>query len=134
MTRKEFLGILGIGAAFLLTTNCLSSCTKDTTTPVDFDLDLSDPANASLATNGNYLVRNGVVVARSIHGDLVAATVTCSHQGQKQVQYDKTADNFHCTAHGARFDLSGSGLNSEGNRGLTVYKTSLTGTIVRVYS
>ncbi len=134
MTRKEFLGTLGIGAAFILTTNCLSSCTKDNTVPVDFTLDLSDPTNASLATNGNYVVRNGAVVARTINGDLVAATVTCSHEGQKQVQYDKSANNFYCTAHGARFDLNGGAMNNNGSRGLTIYKTSVSGTMLRVYS
>ncbi len=133
MTRKEFLNTLGLGAAFVLTTNCLSSCAKDTN-PVDFTLDLSDPSNAVLATNGNYVVRNGAVVARTISGDLVAATVTCSHEGEKQVQYDKSKNNFLCTAHDARFDLQGNGLNGNGNKGLTIYQTSVSGNILRVFS
>jgi cytochrome b6-f complex iron-sulfur subunit len=134
MTRKEFISTLGLGAAFVLTTSCLSSCTKDNTSLVDFTLDLSDLSNTLLATNGNYVIKNGVVVARTINGDLVAATVTCSHEGQKQVTYDKDANNFHCSAHGARFDLQGGGLNSAGNKGLTIYNTSVNGNILRVYS
>lgn len=134
MTRKEFLNTLGLGAAFILTTNCLSSCSKENNGPIDFTMDLSDPSNASLATNGNYVVRNGAVVARTINGDLVAATVTCSHEGEKQVQYDKSNNNFHCTAHDARFDLQGSGLNGNGSKGLTIYQTSVSGNILRVFS
>ncbi|MEI6411911.1 MAG: Rieske 2Fe-2S domain-containing protein [Bacteroidota bacterium] len=136
MTRQDFLSTLGLGAVFVLTTNCLSSCTKDNSTSaaVDFTLDLSDPANAALATKGNYVVRNGAVVARTTNGDYVAATVTCSHQGQPQVTYDKSANAYYCTAHGARFSLQGSGLNANGSGGLTIYKTTLTGTILRVYA
>jgi hypothetical protein len=135
MTRQEFLSTLGLGAAFVLTTNCLSSCAKDSSTgPVDFTIDLSDVKYASLKTNGNYLVIDGTVVAKTTTGAYVAATVTCSHQGQKQVTYDKSSNNYYCTAHGARFDLQGGGLNNTGSGGLTVYKTTLTGTSLRVYS
>jgi nitrite reductase/ring-hydroxylating ferredoxin subunit len=134
MTRQEFLSTLGLGAAFVLTTNCLSSCAKDNSTSVDFTIDLSDANYASLKTNGNYLVINGTVVAKTTTGEYVAATVTCSHEGQKQVKYDKSSNNYYCTAHGARFDLQGGGLNNNGSGGLTVYKTTLTGTSLRVYS
>jgi Rieske Fe-S protein len=135
MTRQEFLSTLGLGAAFVLTTNCLSSCAKESGGgPVDFTIDLADANYATLKTNGNYLVINGTVVAKTTAGEYVAATVTCSHQGQKQVTYDKANNNYYCTAHGARFDLQGDGLNNTGSGGLTVYKTSLTGNSLRVYS
>jgi cytochrome b6-f complex iron-sulfur subunit len=136
MKRKEFIAKLGIGAAFVLTTNCLQSCTKDSAAdgPVDFTLDLKEAANATLAINGNYIVTNGVVVARANDGSYVAATVTCSHDNQKKVTYDKDTNQYYCTAHGAEFDLAGKGKNSLGNKGLTIYKTTLTGTTLRVYS
>jgi cytochrome b6-f complex iron-sulfur subunit len=136
MTRKDFLNSLGLGAAFVLTTNCLSSCSKDSTTAdaVDFTIDLADATNATLATNGNYVVRNNAVIARTNDGNLVAATLTCSHDNQKKVTYDKDTNEYLCTAHEARFDLQGAGLNSKGNKGLTIYQTSLTGTILRVFS
>lgn len=137
MTRKEFIGTLGLGAAFALTATCLNSCsTSNNGTPssVDFTIDLSDPTNAGLATNGGYVVRNSVVIARTTAGALVAATVICSHEGQRQVIYDKSANGYYCTAHGARFDLNGKGLNGNGSGGLTIYKTTLTGNSLRVYS
>jgi len=137
MTRKEFIGTLGLGAAFALTATCLNSCTKDSTTPasgVDFTIDLSDPTNVGLGTNGGYVVRNSVVIARTTAGALVAATVICSHEGQRQVIYDKSANGYYCNAHGARFDLNGKGLNGNGSGGLTIYKTTLTGNSLRIYS
>ena len=132
MERRKFLESIGIGAAFVLTASCLQSCTKETATAVDFTLDLSATANAALTTNGGYIVNSGVVIARDNNGNYVAATQTCTHQGQKQVTLRN--NEWYCTAHGARFSLNGAGLNSEGSNGLTIYKTALSGTTLRIYS
>ncbi|HMS29010.1 MAG: Rieske 2Fe-2S domain-containing protein [Saprospiraceae bacterium] len=136
MTRKDFLQRIGIGAAFVLTTSCFQSCAKEVIGPIDFTLDLDLPANAKLKTNGEYLVTNSCVVAKTINGDYVAATVICSHEQRKEVLYDSSGDQFYCTAHGAQFDLAGNGLNSNGRKGLTIYKTTLStdGRYLRVYS
>ncbi len=135
MERREFLGKLGVGAAFALTATCLGSCTKDTVaTPKDFTLNLDATENANLKNNGGYVISNGCVVAKTTAGVYVAATVVCSHQQQKEVIYDENANEFYCNAHGARFDLAGKGKNSNGSGGLTIYKTALTGSSLRVYS
>jgi cytochrome b6-f complex iron-sulfur subunit len=136
MERKDFIAQLGLGAAFVLTAGCFGSCKKDSTpaadVPVDFTLDLAAPANAALATNGGYLVSNGVVVAKNNAGAYVAATQTCSHEGLKQITLAN--NEWTCTAHGAKFNLAGSGLNSNGSKGLKIYNTTLTGTSLRVFS
>ena len=137
MERRAFLSTLGIGAAFALTATCIGGCTKDTTAPLtttDFTLNLDEAANVGLKTNGGYVISNNCVVARDISGNYVAATVICSHEQKKQVIYDKAQNNYRCTAHDALFSLSGQGLNSKGNGGLTIYKTTLTGNLLRVYS
>ena len=147
MERREFLESLGIGAAFVLTATCLQSCKKDeptpaTTTPtnpttgtgVDFTLNLDDASNAALKKNGGYVISNEVVVARDINGNYVAVTQVCSHQGFKQVKFDGAKNEFMCSQHGARFSTVGSGLNGEGSGGLTVYKTALTGSSLRVFA
>jgi cytochrome b6-f complex iron-sulfur subunit len=141
MERREFLESLGIGAAFVLTASCLQSCKNDndggvtpTTTGVDFTINLDDAANSALKTNGGYVISNGIVVAKDKDGKFVAATQTCSHQGFKLVVFDGAKNEFNCSQHGARFSTAGAGLNSEASKGLTVYKTTLTGSSLRVFS
>ncbi len=134
MERRDFLEQLGIGAAFVLTSACLGSCKKDTVTPADFMLDLNASENAALKTNGGYIVTNGIVVARTTSGGYAAATVTCSHEQKKQITYNKGTNEWLCTAHQARFDMTGKGLNGNGSGGLTIYQTSLSGTTLRIFS
>lgn len=134
MTRKDFLEKVGIGAAFVLTSACLGSCGADTSIgPVDLEVDLSDTANFALQNNGGYIViDNQVVVARDNDGELVAATRICSHEQQKEIIL---RDNeWYCTDHGARFDLSGIGLNENGRKNLTIFNTQLNRDILRVFS
>ncbi len=134
MERREFLEKLGLGAAFVITTACLQSCSKDSSGPVDFTLNLDDAANSALKTNGGYVISNNTVVARTLAGEYVAVPVKCSHQGLNQVAYRKSTDTFYCSAHGAEFSLTGGGLNSNGKDGLALYKTTLTGTSLKVVS
>jgi cytochrome b6-f complex iron-sulfur subunit len=141
MERRQFLESLGIGAAFVLTASCLQSCKKDdtggttpTTTGVDFTLNIDEAANSALKVNGGFVISNGVVVAKDKDGKFVAATQTCSHEGFKQVTFDNTKNEFMCSRHGARFSTAGAGLNSEASKGLTIYKTTLTGSSLRVFS
>jgi nitrite reductase/ring-hydroxylating ferredoxin subunit len=148
MNRKEFLKSLGVSAAFAITYSCLGSCS----TPVDdmflenaqtpqtpqipqtssslLKIDLSDPASNSLKNNGGYLIKNNILVAKNLNGNYVAATVFCSHENLKQMVFRN--GEYYCTAHGARFDLVGKGLNSKGSRGLKIYKTSVSGNILTI--
>jgi len=136
MKRKQFIEKLGLGAAFVLTSTCLGSCTKDgthlPTGEVDFTIDLNDPQYSSLNLDGGYIINEGVVVARDVNGIYVAATVLCSHEGRKEVTFKD--NEWFCTAHDARFDLTGNGLNDKGSGGLTTYQTELIGTDLRVFS
>lgn len=134
MNRTQFLKSLGLTGAALLAV--LTACQPEDGVlpdgPVDFNLDLADPANAALQQPGGYVVANGVVVARTTQQQLVAVTQTCSHEGRPQVTFRN--NEFYCTAHGARYTTAGVGLNNEGRRGLTVYQIEQTGTSVRIYS
>jgi nitrite reductase/ring-hydroxylating ferredoxin subunit len=132
MTRKEFLGKIGIGAAFVLTASCLGSCTKDGKNGVDFILDLTASENAALQNVGGYIVKNQVVVAKAADGNYYAATQICSHEGEIKVIFRE--NQYYCTAHGAKFDLSGNGANSTGAKGISVYNTTLSGTQLRVFA
>lgn len=139
MDRKEFLAKLSMGAAFAMTVGCLGACSQDDSVSpstsagdVDFELDLDDSANAAILVNGGYLIKNQVVVARDNNGDYVAATQRCSHENKNRIILKN--DQWYCPEHGAKFSLNGTGLNSDAKRGLTIYNTTLNGSILRVFS
>ncbi|MDI1321318.1 MAG: Rieske 2Fe-2S domain-containing protein [Algoriphagus sp.] len=140
INRMEFLKSLGFKGASLLAVYCsvpaLSSCINESMDSVplviDFALDLGDPTFSKLNTVGNYVVQNGIVIARVSTTEFAAVTQVCSHEGKRKVNF--TSGEFYCPEHGARFDTDGKGLNSKGSKGLKSYKTELTGTSLRVFS
>ena len=103
-----------------------------TATAADLTIDLTEAAYAVLKNNDSYIVKDGIVIAKTKTGTYIAATVTCSHDEFKQITLKN--DEWYCTQHGARFDQAGKGINSLGSKGLKIYKTELKGTSLRVYS
>ncbi len=147
MNRKDFFAKVGFGAALFLVPACIvgleTSCSKDSTTNstpvqtpsttptgVDFTLDVSQ---GNLAVNGGFLVNNGIVVARTTTGTFLAVSSACTHQGT-QVGYVSSSNSFHCPNHGANFSSTGAVTNGPATSNLTQYKTTLTGTFLRVFS
>ncbi|MBO0938797.1 Rieske 2Fe-2S domain-containing protein [Fibrella sp. HMF5335] len=94
-------------------------------------IDLTATASAALRSVGGYLVKNSIVVAQVSAGVYAAVTQTCSHEPKKQVTFN--VNEFYCTAHGARFNLNGTGKNSLGSRGIAAYKTISDGKTLVVY-
>lgn len=137
MERRDFLSTLGVGAAAVLTLGCFNSCSKEDSevpTEVDFTINLDDAANAALKNTGGFVVRNSVVVARTIDDTYAAATVVCAHEGQRRIIYNDIANEWNCDVHGARFNIDGSRVNNVASRNLRVYNTSLEGNILRIFS
>lgn len=131
MDRKEFMSKLGLGAAFVLTSGCFLACSKEPiATAVDLTIDLDLTENQGLWENGNYKVFDNIVVARTLDGEFVAATAICSHQRYQEITFQQ--EHWYCTRHGARFDLDGNGLNDNGEKGLTIYKTNLKDSYLKV--
>ncbi|MFM6942569.1 MAG: Rieske 2Fe-2S domain-containing protein [Aquirufa sp.] len=137
--RHQFLKSLGLKGASLLAVYCgasaLSSCSNESVTPasnVDFTLDLSNAAYSKLNTVGNYVIANGVVVARVSSTSFAAVTQVCSHEGRANVIY--SGGGFYCTVHGATYSTTGTGTNSTGSRGIKAYQTTLAGTSLHVFS
>lgn len=114
-------------------TATVTAPTNATTTPGTaalLTLNLTDSANAALLKNGGYITQSGIVVARTSQGLYVAATQTCSHEPRKNVIFQ--SDSYGCTVHGARFSLTGKGLNSLGSGGLKIYTVTLSGTVLSI--
>ncbi|MBT8178964.1 MAG: Rieske 2Fe-2S domain-containing protein [Eudoraea sp.] len=141
MERKTFLKSLGAGAAFALTFPCLQGCSKDDNggenpvpTGVDFTIDLNSAEGSNLQNNGDFILKNDVVVVKNLQGNFVAASQICSHQQTDQVRF--IAENggfFRCFTHGSEFDQSGTPLNQITSNPLKVFNTELNGDILRVF-
>ncbi|WP_337042238.1 Rieske (2Fe-2S) protein [Emticicia sp. 17c] len=134
INRNEFLKSLGFTGAALFALYTTESCKNEAggVTPIPssgLTLDLTDAAYSNLKKEGGYVIKSGIVVAR-YNGNYIAATITCSHEGRQQITFQN--GEWYCTAHGARYDVTGKGLNSDGRNGLTVYKTSVSGNILTI--
>lgn len=134
MERRDFISKLGIGAAVALTFGCLHGYSQENSlqsyhtfddSSVDFSVDLLDASNASLRSNGGFIIVNDIVVARTKSGEFVAATVVCSHKTNKKIRYMAKENEWQCSVHGARFGLNGEGLNKKGGRGLKTYNIEM---------
>lgn len=140
MERKEFLRSLGAGAAFALTFPCLQGCSKDEPgenpipTGIDFTIDLNSSEGQQLANNGDFILKNEVVVARNLEGNFVAASQICSHQQTDQVRFiDEQGGIFRCFTHGSEFSQTGTPLNSITSNPLKIFNTSVNGSTLRVF-
>jgi cytochrome b6-f complex iron-sulfur subunit len=137
MDRKEFLTALGYSSGVLIFASCLGSCKKtntDTTTiapTVDFTLDLTQPANSALNTAGGYMYSNGVIVAKTTAGSIIAVSQACTHQSTS-VQFQGANNRFYCPNHGATFSTTGSVTNGPASSSLKEYAVTITGNSVRV--
>jgi len=92
-----------------------------------------DVSSGALATNGGSLLKSGVIVARTLTGTFIAVSAACTHEGTT-VQFQSANTNFYCPNHGAKFSQTGSVTNGPASKALTLYKTTLTGTSLRVTS
>jgi len=143
MERKEFLKTLGASAAFAMAFPCLHSCSNDADeeliqvpvpTGVDFTIDLTSAEAVPLANNGGFILKDFVVIARNLEGELVAASQVCSHQQTEEVRFiSEDGGIFRCSTHGSRFSQTGTPLNTITNNPLKVFSTELNGDILRVF-
>ncbi len=134
MDRKDFLSMLGYSAGGLLLASCMGGCKKDsgsTAATVDFSLDLTQPANAALTTTGGFVYSNGVIVAKTNSGSIIAVSSACTHQGTS-VQYQAAASRFHCPNHGSKFSESGAVTEGPATTNLKQYNVTVNGNIVSV--
>lgn len=144
MERKEFLNALGISAASLLLATCLGGCSKSNGTDmgsnpppppsnIDFLLDLNQADNANLRTNGGFVYKNGIIIARTMSGTYIAVAMACTHQGTTLV-FDGANNRFFCNNHGSTFSTTGSVNNGPASTNLKQYNTALTGNTLRVFA
>ena len=142
MERKEFLRSLGAGATFALTFPCLNGCSSDgddigglpVPTGIDFTIDLTSAEGQGLQNNGDFILKNFVVVVKNLQGNYIAASQICSHQQTEEVRFiEDDGGIFRCSTHGSRFNQTGQPLNSVTNNPLKIFQTELSGDMLRVF-
>lgn len=136
MERKEFLALVGLSAGALTLSLCSIGCKKeeeDQKLTKDFTIDLSQSQFSMLNTNGGFIVTNEVIVARTNAGTYIAVAAACTHEGTS-INYEANANRFKCPNHGATFSNSGAVTNGPAAKSLQQFNTSLSGTILRVFS
>jgi cytochrome b6-f complex iron-sulfur subunit len=138
MDRKEFLSLLGAGAAAVVASGLLNACNNannNITNPItaDFTLNLTDGAYSALQSNGGFVYSNDVIVARTMTGTFIAVSAICTHAGGV-VSYVPNTNIFRCPLHGSNFTSTGAVANGPASTPLQQFKTALNGSILRVYS
>ena len=98
-----------------------------------FTIDLDSTEGAKIADNGDYIIKNEVVVAKNLEGKYAAASQICSHEPRKKVSFlSDDGGIFRCSDHGARFNQNGKPLNSVTSKYLKVYDTKLENNILSI--
>lgn len=133
MDRKEFLTALGFSAASIALTACLGGCKNETPAgpTVDFTIDITQPAYSALANAGGYVYANGVIIAKTTFGSIIAVSQACTHEGAA-VQYQGNNNRFYCPRHGATFNTTGGVTGGPTSTPLKQYTVTVTGNMVRV--
>lgn len=117
-----------------LITGTVSTADLNKITNSLFKIDLASSNASNLKQIGGYVIVNNLyVVGRASNGDYVAATNLCSHEPRRNVILNSNGGSYYCSRHGAQFSLTGTGLNSTGRNGITVYRTANDGKTLVVY-
>ena len=150
MERKDFIEQVGLSSAAILIFGCLQSCSKsgtespssnnntggnNTSKVIDFTININvSPYDALLKAGGFYLdTSNSIIIARTLSNEFLAVSSICTHQ-QYNVEYQSSKNQFYCAAHGSMFSAAGVVTMGPATQALKQYKTSLTGTNLRIYA
>ena len=133
MNRKDFIRLMGTGALGLVALNQLG-CAKSGSNPSkDFTIDISASQYSALQSLGGYVYANGVIVFRGTDGVFYALSQYCTHQGCT-VEYLSGQNEIFCACHGSQFNDQGKVLVGPAPSPLLQYSTSLSGTILHVFT
>ena len=143
MERKDFIEKVGMSGAALLVMGCLGSCSKSSgsssggttnTNPVDFTMNITTAPYNVLQNAGGFYVdtANNVIIAKTTSGMLIAVSSLCTHQSVT-LEFQANNNRFYCPGHGSNFNTSGTVLNGPASAPLKSYKTSLSGSLLRIY-
>ncbi len=137
MDRRKFLksssAMVGLSIGLV---SFIESCQKDSSsaTPqgptVNFELDLTQPANASLNNSGGWVSSHGVIIANTGSG-IIAIAQSCTHNGCS-IGYNHNNNDFVCPCHGGTFDTNGNVISGPPPAPLKKYSVVQNGDILTI--
>jgi len=146
MERKDFIEQVGLSGAAILIFGCMQGCSKSdgTTTnnngnnnnaTVDFTIDISKSPYDALKNIGGFYVdpATNIIIVKTTASEIIAVSSICTHQ-QASITYQANNNRFYCAAHGSVFATTGAVTTGPATTALKKYQTSLTGTVLRVFS
>ena len=136
MERKDFiLKMFALCGLSLIPAGIIESCNKQSfagPTNVNFTVDLTNSANASLNTVGGSLIANGVIVIRTGTSVFDALSATCTHAGCT-VGY--SSGTIVCPCHGGTYNpATGAVTGGPPPSALAKYNVTQSGSILTVKS
>ena len=126
-----FCGAVMVGGALL--ESCQKNNPAPAVTPVNFTLNLADPANAALKNVGGSVINNTVVVIRTSASAYTALSNVCTHAGCT-VSFYSNQNQLVCPCHGGTFDINGNVTSGPPPSALTKYTCTLSGNSLTVTS
>ncbi len=138
MDRRKFLKTsgalcgLGLVGSALLVESCKKSSTATAAQgpTVNFTLNLTQPANASLNTVGGSVASNGVIVVND-GGTYIAVAQACTHQGCS-LAYNSSGNDFVCPCHGGTFDTGGNVISGPPPAPIKKYTVTKSGSVLTI--
>jgi cytochrome b6-f complex iron-sulfur subunit len=145
MERKDFIEKVGLSTASILIFGCMQACSKSEPAvsknnsstapkPIDITINLSIAPFSVLNNQGGYYVdsTNNIIIARTLSNEFVAVSSICTHQNVT-IEYQGANNRFFCSGHGSTFTLTGAVSNGPASSPLKQYKTTISGSNLRIY-
>jgi cytochrome b6-f complex iron-sulfur subunit len=133
MNRKDFIRLMGTGALGIVALNQLGCSKSDSTPTKDFTIDTSNAQYSALQNPGGYVYVNNVIIFRAVDGNFYALSQICTHLGCTVI-YDNSQNDILCPCHGSQYDLQGRVVVGPSTTPLFQYATSLSGTMLHVFT
>ena len=129
LTRNDFLRLVGTSIGVIAFTNCVSACGKESVdakpaATVDFTINWTKSPYDNLQTKGGYVVEQGVIIAQTQAGTLVAVSANCTH-AQAKLVFQGGVNRFYCPLHQSAFSTGGAVQNGPATTALTTYRVTL---------
>ncbi|MCR9250271.1 MAG: Rieske (2Fe-2S) protein [bacterium] len=135
MNRKEFIKLASASVVLTSLGISLAGCEDDATItpslgPVEIDLSVSPFSDLNI--EGGWLLHPSQnILLVNVSGSIRAFTSVCTHSGCAR-SWDFDDNEFICTCHNSKFNLSGNVVSGPASGRLAEYDVTRTGDVLRL--